>query len=92
MNTDKEVNKRLKTLSKIDKILQKHNATGKEVGTLFLLSACEEVKNTLAGCNIAPVTTDQLQSKVNAVISTDDLIELNSYINFMNSLKSSKGK
>lgn len=87
--TDKEVKKRLKTLSKIDKILQKANPTGKEVGTLFLLSACEEVKNTLAGHNIAPVTTEQLQNKVNAVISTEDLIELNSYINFMNSIKSS---
>lgn len=87
--TDKEVKKRLKTLSKIDKILQKANPTGKEVGTLFLLSACEEVKNTLAGYNIAPVTTEQLQNKVNAVISTEDLIELNSYINFMNSIKSS---
>lgn len=87
--TDTEVNKRLKTLNKIEKILQKENPTGKDVGKLFLLSACEEVKNTLNGCNISPVSSQQLQEKVNTIIATDDLIEVNSYINFMNSLKSS---
>ena len=84
-----EVSKQLNTLSRIEKILNKNNPSGKEVGILFLLSACVEVKNTLNGCNVVPITAEQLQDKVNSVISTDDIFEFNSYINFMNSVKSS---
>lgn len=83
------MSKELDALNKIDKILRKKDATGEEIGTLFLLSSAVEMMNHRHGVNTAPVGHEQLQCKVNGLLTIGDKEIFTYFANLMNTIRNS---